>query len=290
MRLADAVIAGPRRRAAPGAGARTIVLALGLAASTALTSPTALAAPADGIVRMEAMTSPELRARIAHGARTVLIPIGGTEQNGAHMVLGKHNRRAELLAERIARALGDAVVAPVMAYVPEGTIDPPQAHMRWAGTLSISDAAFEAVLDGAAASLRHHGFTTIVFLGDHGGYRAPLERVAARLDRAWRGGPGARCRVLALPEYYRALGTGFEALLVEHGFPRSEIGLHAGLGDTALALALDPALVRADELAAGRSDGITGDPRRASAELGRPGVEAIVARSVAAIRAQRDTR
>ncbi|MEO7244694.1 MAG: creatininase family protein, partial [Rubrivivax sp.] len=232
---------------------------------------------------------PELHARIDRGTRTVLVPIGGTEQNGAHMILGKHNRRAALLAERIARQLGDAVVAPVLAYVPEGAIDPPQAHMRWAGTLSIPDAAFEAVLEGAAASLRRHGFTTIVFLGDHGGYRAPLERVAARLDRAWRA-TSPRCRVLGLPEYYQAADTGFAALLRARGFTAAEIGLHAGLADTALSLALDPALVRSAAMVAGPSDGVRGDPRRASAELGRLGVELIVTQSASAIRAQRDGR
>jgi creatinine amidohydrolase/Fe(II)-dependent formamide hydrolase-like protein len=99
-----------------------------------------------------------------------------------------------------------------------------------------------------------------------------------------------RCRLHALPEYYQALGAGYGALLAARGFPASEIGIHAGLGDTALALAADPALVRADAMAAGASDGTTGDPRRATAELGQLGLELIVARSVAAIRAQRDAR
>ncbi|MEP7283190.1 MAG: creatininase family protein [Rubrivivax sp.] len=263
--------------------------ALASAAVGGVAAPPALAAAVD-TVALEDLTSPELRARIAQGTRTVLIPIGGTEQNGSHMVLGKHNRRAALLAERIARALGDAVVAPVMAYVPEGSIDPPQAHMRWAGTLSIPDPAFEAVLEGAAASLRRHGFTTIVFLGDHGGYRAPLERVAARLDHAWCGSSGTRCRVLGLPEYYQAADSGFAALLRARGYTAAEIGLHAGLADTALSLALDPALVRSAAMLAGPSDGVRGDPRRATVELGQLGVELIVTQSAAAIRAQRDRR
>ncbi|NLZ40456.1 MAG: creatininase family protein, partial [Comamonadaceae bacterium] len=94
-------------------------------------------------VELERMTSPELRAAVAAGTTTALIPIGGTEQNGAHMVLGKHNRRVQVLAERIAHELGNAVVAPTLAYVPEGAIDPPAGHMRWAGTLSVPEAAFE---------------------------------------------------------------------------------------------------------------------------------------------------
>ncbi len=236
-------------------------------------------------VYLEQMTSPELRDRVRAGATTVLIPIGGTEQNGPHMVLGKHNVRADALAGRIARELGNAIVAPVIAYVPEGAPHPPAAHMRFAGTISISDAAFEAVLDGAARSFKQHGFRDVIFLGDHGGYQADMERVAARLDREWAADPS--CRVHALAEYYRITQTVYVKALRSRGFSDAEIGTHAGLADTALAQAVDPALVRGDLLARPpkAGDGVQGDPRRSTAELGRIGVEQIVNTSVAAIRA-----
>lgn len=235
-------------------------------------------------VQLEELTSPELRERIAGGATTALLPIGGTEQNGPHMSLGKHNVRVKLLAVRIAERLGNAVVAPVLAYVPEGRIEPPTEHMRYAGTISIPEAAFEATLVAAARSLRRHGLRDVVLLGDHGGYRTSLDRVAAKLNREW--GPAAR--VHALPEYYRAAQIDFAATLKARGFSSGEIGPHAGLADTALMLALDPSQVRKDLAAArvpgGADDGVAGDPRRASAELGRLGVEHIVEVTVAAIR------
>ncbi|HJV63543.1 MAG TPA: creatininase family protein, partial [Albitalea sp.] len=127
------------------------------------------------------MTWTELRDAVRAGATTALVPIGGTEQSGPAMVLGKHNVRARLLAGRIAQRLGQAVVAPVIAYVPEGAINPPTAHMRFAGTLTIPDAAFEATLEYTARSLRQHGFRDIVFLGDHGGYQKNMKRVADKL-------------------------------------------------------------------------------------------------------------
>jgi creatinine amidohydrolase/Fe(II)-dependent formamide hydrolase-like protein len=250
---------------------------------TALLAVAALAAPGPATVELEALTSTELQQRIAAGTRTVLLPIGGTEQNGAHMALGKHNVRARLLAERIALALGDAVVAPVLAYVPEGDIDPPTGHMRWAGTISIPVAAFEATLEGAARSLHRHGLCHIVLLGDHGGYRASLDRVAARVNRAW--AAQGTCRVHALPEYYRASSTDYARALADSGHAAAEIGTHAGLADTSLMLALDPSLVRADAMAARAAPGVAGNPARATAELGRPGVEHIVQVTVAAIRA-----
>ncbi len=240
---------------------------------------------------LEEMTSPELRERIAAGTTTALVPVGGTEQNGPHMVLGKHNIRVRVLAGRIAQRLGNAVVAPVLAYVPEGAIEPPAAHMRFAGTISIPEPAFEAVLEGAARSLRRHGFRTIVFLGDHGGYQHNQERVAARLNREWSAGAAGRpaVKVVALTEFYRVTQTAYVDALRARGVTADEMGGHAGLADTSLALALDPALVRADRLAgaaqAGSPNGVTGDPKRASAELGRLGVDRIVDASVAAIRA-----
>lgn len=250
-----------------------LILAAGAAAP-------ALSAPPE--VMLEWMTSTELRDAIAAGSTTVLLPIGGTEQNGAHMVLGKHNVRVRVLAERIARELGRTVVAPVMAYVPEGTIDPPSAHMRFAGTISVADPAFEAVLESAAASLARHGFKDIVLLGDHGGYQASLARVASR----WRPAAHHGARLHALHEYYRAAADGYSAWLKAQGHAAAEIGQHAGLADTALAMAADPALVRREAQALAPSEGVSGDPRRATLALGQSGLDQIVRASVAAVRAR----
>ncbi len=241
---------------------------------------------------LEDMTWVELRARIDAGATTVLVPIGGTEQNGAHMVLGKHNVRVHLLAGKIAERLGDAVLAPVLAYVPEGRIAPPQAHMRYTGTISISDATFEALLESIARSLHQHGFQDIVFLGDHGGYQQDMVRVATRLNREW-AQRGEAARAHALLAYYAASQAEYVAMLEARGFSAHEIGVHAGLADTSLTLALDPALVREAQLGPAPpkpGSGTDGDPRRATAALGQLGVDHIVDASVKSIRALRSTR
>ncbi len=288
-----------RRRGLPGwAWPWALCSALGRALSwtsgRALTlalvlGPAGVAAAPGASVHFEALTSTELATRVAGGATTVLVPIGGTEQNGPHMVLGKHNVRVRVLAELIAKGLDHTLVAPVLAYVPEGAIEPPAAHMRFAGTLSIDAATFEALLEATARSLRRHGFREVVLLGDHGGYQASLLKVAAKLNRAWANDPAAsRCRVHALTDYYQASGTGHARLLAARGFSAAEIGSHAGLADTSLALAVDPSLVRKDQLqraaTAGEREGVWGDPRRATAELGQLGVDHIVAAAMAAIR------
>jgi creatinine amidohydrolase len=260
---------------------RHLLALLLLAAAQAL-------AQAPQTVFLDELTSSELRDQVRAGRRTIIVPIGGTEQSGPHMVLGKHNVRVKVLAEKIALALGDALVAPVMAYVPEGGISPPTSHMRFPGTISIPDQTFQQMLEYAARSLKLHGFRDIVFLGDHGGYQKDEQAVADRLNREW---ASASTRVHALPEYYRAAAIAYPETLRQRGYTNDEIGTHAGLADTSLALAIDPRLVRRDFLRSARapgadraSEGVTGDPRRASAELGQGGVDAIVAQTVDAIK------
>ena len=210
----------------------------------------------------------------------MLIPIGGTEQSGPGLALGKHNARVTALSGRIAQELGNALVAPVIAYVPEGPVNPPTSHMRFPGTITVTDAAFSTTLEFAARSMKQAGFQNVVFLGDHGGYQQIETAVAAKLSREWIGSP---VRVIALTEYYRASTDGFAAILKARGFSADEIGKHAGLSDTSLQMALAPNMVRADRLVSSR-DGVEGDPRRASVELGQLGVNEIVSASVAAIR------
>jgi creatinine amidohydrolase/Fe(II)-dependent formamide hydrolase-like protein len=234
-------------------------------------------------VLLEDLTWIELRDAIAAGKTTIIVPIGGTEQNGPHMTLGKHNVRVRVLAERIAGALGNAIVAPVLAYVPEGNLAPPTSHMRFPGTISVPTDVFERVLESAARSFRLHGFRDVVFVGDHGGYQSALKTSADRLNREWSGSPA---RAHAILDYYAVTEGAYVKALASRGLRADEIGTHAGLADTSLALAVDPTLVRAGRMQATRgvADGVHGDPARASAELGQLGVDLIVNETVSAIR------
>lgn len=256
----------------------------------ALLATPALAAPPTTVF-LEELTWPELRGLIASGTTTIILPIGGTEQNGPHMVLGKHNVRVRALSERIARVLANAVVGPVIAYVPEGGVSPPSGHMRFPGTMTVPEDVFRRSLESAARSARVHGFRDVVFLGDHGSTQAGEKAVAVRLNREWAATP---IRAHAIEEYYRAATAGFRDLLRARGYRPEELGEHAGLLDTALALAIDPNLVRTesprDVVVAGAGTGVDGDPRRATAELGRLGIDLIVDRTVAAIRESTNRR
>jgi creatinine amidohydrolase len=238
---------------------------------------------ADPGVFLEDMTWTDVRDAIAAGRTTVIVPVGATEQSGPHMAIGKHNVRAHVLAGRIAAQLGNALVAPVVAYVPEGPVDAPGGHMKFPGTITVSADAFRSVLESAARSFRRAGFRDVVLIGDHGGYQGELAAVAATLNREWAATP-ARAHFIA--EYYRAGVEPYAQVLREHGLTDAQIGLHAGAADTSLMLAVDPRLVRSDRLAAApvAGDGTAGDPRPSTAALGQLGVDLIVARSVNAIR------
>jgi creatinine amidohydrolase len=255
-----------------------------LAALALLSSPTVAQTP--DTVWLEDLTWTELRDRIQAGTTTAILPIGGVEQSGPDIALGKHDARARVLAERIARELGHAVVAPVVAYVPEGGIDPPTSHMRFPGTLTVPPAVFRATVESIAASLKLHGFKDVVLIGEHGSYQGDLAAIAADLDRKWARSPA---RAFFVPEYYRSATVGFTPLLRAHGFSDAEIGTHAGVADTSLTMDLAPADVRQGGLKAGSdldaAHGVYGDPRRSNAEVGKLGAEGIVHNTVAAIRA-----
>jgi creatinine amidohydrolase len=237
-------------------------------------------------VELEDLTWTEIRDEIHAGKTTLIIPIGGTEQTGPYVAVGKHNVRAKILSERIAERLGNAIVAPVIAYVPEGSYAPPTSHMRFPGTITVSDDVFEKTLVSAANSFKVHGFRNIIFLGDHGGYENDIRHVVTQLNKSW---AGSDARAFVPVEYYGTSSTGYNQILREHGVRDDEIGTHAGLADTSLLLAVAPQMVRLDELKnapkPGLADGVYGgDPRRSTAALGQLGIDAIVSRTVDAIR------
>lgn len=239
-----------------------------------LVSALAVAAQTPDTVHLEELTWVEARDAIKAGKTTILIPTGGTEQNGPHMVLGKHNFRIRHNAGLIARRLGNALVAPVMAYVPEGALEPAEGHMRFAGTITLPDEYFRKVLEYAARSLKLHGFRDIVFIGDSGPNQPGMKAVTEMLNKEWK---GAATRVHFIPEYYR--GNGFEEWLLKQGISKADVGTHAGVHDTSLLMAVDMKLVRKDKIANGggfAGSGVDGNPTKASAALGKKGIEMIV--------------
>jgi len=227
-------------------------------------------------VFVEDLTWTELRDAVTSGKTTVIIPVGGVEQSGPYMALGKHDVRVRILSETI----------PVVSYVPEGDLDPPTGHMRFPGTISVPASAFRETLRSAARSFQLHGFKDVVLIGDHGGYQSDLKQVADDLNRIWAKTPA---RAHYIGAYYSATQIAYVAALRARGYSAAEIGAHAGLADTSLMLALDPRFVRSEQLRGavqpGPAQGVFGDPRRSTAALGQLGVGEIVRETTLAIQA-----
>src|SRR5918912_3760628 len=119
-------------------------------------------------VFLEELTWMEVRDAIRAGKTTVIVSTGGLEPNGPYVAIGKHNYVLQAMTEAIARQLGNALVAPIIKFVPEGRLAPPSGHMRYPGTISVREATFEALLTDVCSSLRQHGFMDIILIGDHG--------------------------------------------------------------------------------------------------------------------------
>ena len=222
-------------------------------------------------VFLEELTWTEVRDLIDSGATRALIPTAGTEQNGPHMVLGKHRYIIEHAADLIARELGQTLVAPTMTYVPEGDIDPPSGHMRFAGTISLPNEHFVKVLEYTARSLAAHGFTDILFISDSGSNMRGIAEVTEALNKEWRGKPA---RVHDVSDYYA--NNGFRGWLEADGETPDAIGRHAGITDTSQLLYVNPQHIRTDKLAEGggfENSGVTGDPTRASPSRGQKGID-----------------
>lgn len=233
----------------------------------------AAAAEAQGpdTVFLDELTWMEVRDRMENGTDTVIVASAGTEQNGPHMVLGKHKFIIRRTSELIARELGNALVAPIITYVPEGSLDPPTGHMRYPGAITLPNEYFKKICEYAARSMKVHGFKTIVFIGDSGGNQRGMEEVANALNEEWR---GSATHVYFLPDYYS--NNGFRDWLVSQGEKPEDIGSHAGITDTSQVLAVNPEHIRMDKRAdrgGFEGSGVSGNPTHASVEYGKKGIE-----------------
>ncbi len=230
------------------------------------------------------MTWMEVRDSVAAGNRVAIVPSGGLEENGPHMIIGKHDYIVTWAARRIAAELGNALVVPTVSYVPEGTYEPRTNNLLFPGTIGVPPAIFAGILEGIARSLKLTGFETICFIADHGLSIAPQAEVAAKLTAEW-GDKGPK--VLAINSYFADAAE--TAYLRSQGETDAAIGQHATLSDTSELMAVHPEGVDLTRLPSNVSSypalGVFGDPRRSSIPRGEAMMALKVAASVAQIRA-----
>jgi creatinine amidohydrolase/Fe(II)-dependent formamide hydrolase-like protein len=183
--------------------------------------------------------------------------------------MGKHNYVITFAAGKMAREMGDALVAPTVAWVPEGSYER-EGFGDKPGVITNPSPSYNNLLEAAARSLESHGFTEIIFIADSGGDQAGMDEVATRLNGEWDDGP---TKLFALTDYY-AKGQEYSRawLRAEYGYDMETIGSHAGITDTSAVMYVFAEGVRNDRRYrfGGRPDaGVTGDPTLATREIGR---------------------
>ena len=213
-------------------------------------------------VEIERMTHAEIYDAIhKSGKTTVLIYNGGTEQRGPHAVLGGHTFMARRTAEAIARRLGNALVAPVLPFSPAGS----HLNPKLPGSVDLAPELYAKVNEAVVASMVTNGFRNIILMGDHGGGQQELAGLARNLNTRY---ASQGVHVYFCSSVYKEAREDFNAWLKQHELP---VGTHASIPDTSELMYLGgEEYVRKDRLVAGNSNnGIVGDPRPSSPELGK---------------------
>jgi creatinine amidohydrolase/Fe(II)-dependent formamide hydrolase-like protein len=218
-------------------------------------------------VFIEAMTWMEVRDALKAGKTTAIVATGGVEQNGPYLATGKHNYILRAATEAIARKLGNALVAPIVVFVPEGDIEPPTVHMKYPGSISLTEETYQRLLSEICASLRANGFQNIVLLGDSGGNQTGMKEVASRLNAKW---TDRKARVHFIPEFYDYPAVA--KWLEQQGIKQVDEGLHDDFVMTAQMMAVDPTTVRMKERIAAnkfRINGVDLAPAEKTIEWGK---------------------
>lgn len=236
-------------------------------------------------LRFDQLTWTEINQKLREGTSNIILPIGGTEQSGPFIAVGKHTERVSILSEKIAETVGHTLVAPPIAFVPEGKTNPRTSHMRFPGTISIPPSVFSELITSTTESFCVQGFKNIFLIGDHGGYQKQLQSISHNFNQKYNYG---NCRLIYIPDYYQATQQPFDLLLKQQGYGNA-IGQHADIKDTSLMLATNPEFVRLNNLhQATRFDpsmGIYGgNPRQASKTLGEAGITLQIKATVTAIK------
>jgi creatinine amidohydrolase len=248
-------------------------LSLALVAAAAFAQPKSTPSKID----FEMMTWPEVKEALKQGKTTALVYNGGTEQRGPQNVNGGHTLMGHATVIAIAEKLGNAIAAPVMPF----SVNNASAELT--GTIGLTGPLFAALNEQVAEQLIKTGFKNVVLMGDHGGGQKELGEVAKKLDEKY---SSQGIHVVFCDEVYSKANGDFDKWLAANNYPSSS---HAGIPDTSEMLYLggDKGWVRKELIATAVGDpvrprgaprdpnekrinnGITGDARPSTAELGK---------------------
>ena len=268
---------------------KSITMALAMACAGGI----AMAQENEAQVEIALMTYPEIYAAVhEQGKTTVLVVNGGIEQRGPHAVLGGHSLTAKPQGVDIARKLGNALVAPVMPFSIAGR----HLNPKTPGSVNIPGPVFAAVNEAIVDSMVVNGFKNIVLMGEHGGGQKELAEVAKKTNAKY---SLQGVHVFFCGDFYEKTQNEFQQWVTANHLPPSS---HGGIPDTSLMMYLGgDAWVRKDKMVAGDplllpgtsrdpntplvDNGIIGDPRPSTPEMGKLYFDMKTKNAVAQIRA-----
>lgn len=223
------------------------------------------------------MTWPEVKAALAAGKTTALFYTGGTEQRGPQNANAGHNLIATANVRAIASKLGNAIAMPVLPYTPNN------ASAEFPGTIGLTNEILSQILERLSEQAIATGFKNVVIMSDHGGGQPKIyEDVAKKLTDKY---ASQGIHVYYCDQVYRKAADDFNKYLADNKYPLDQ---HGGIPDTSEMLYLggetwvrkdllptalgDPVPLPGTPFGAGVkkiNNGIVGDARRSSAELGK---------------------
>lgn len=193
----------------------------------------------------------------------VIVPVGSFEQHGPHLPLDTDTQIANYLSESIATAQAEIVIAPPVAITASGE------HAGFPGTISIGTEVLSSVFVEIVRSC--DWAQGVIFVHGHGGNLEATHIASQVLHHEKRN--------------------------FAHWWPRiADADAHAGNTETSMMLAINPTAVRMDRLSLGNnqpiseiqhqlrthgvkavsSNGVIGDARLASAEIGKEIMRSLV--------------
>ena len=244
--------------------------------------------------RLECMHWPDASLALERSGSTLVWPFGAFEQHGPQLPLLTDALFAERILDRVLESL--PATLPIWA-LPTQKIGFSPEHRGFPGTLSLSAELLIRLVREVGKQLAAQGVQRLVLFNAHGGQIGLLQTAARELA-------AETPSMAVLPCFLWSGVQGLESLV-----PADELahGLHAGLAETSLMLALEPSLVgeqrpldgdHVSEAAAARppegwslegpaplawftadlsQSGVVGDSRGADAKLGHQLETALVA-------------
>jgi creatinine amidohydrolase len=249
-----------------------------------------------GALHLDRMTFEDVSRAMAGGFDSVIIPCGAIEQHGPHLPLSMDADHADALAVEVATLLGHTLIAPTIR------VGCSKHHMAFPGTISLQEETYAAICRDYCVSLAKHGFKRIYLFSAHVGNFNALRAMLPALRET----VGPSTQVFAYTDHEAWLLGWRHAVEVAGGDPES-VGGHADIAETSLMLLLRPDTVRHDRLVAGHvgmmtteklnlmwqngvaaisKNGVLGDARGSTRDIGKSCLNVIAKLLVAAFSAE----